>query len=319
MTEGRDGEAGDGDEEERAVRVVEAPSAEATAELMEALMAEARDDYEEAEAESTAEVREEGGSGKATGTPESVSALERELELCFADVNERLRVLHRLWEASGGRRRGVGTAPGGASRPPPPGEDDCSASPRGSSPAAAARPVASSASFDARLGSSSGPDDDAFAGGRDAELERRARAELRSFIRASVEPERIVVVATVGGTRLVSKRERRRPSRVGPRGCGGWRMRGRVRRVRSIATRIGAWKGRPRGTTRPIENTSRNASADPFFFLEKKPRLEQPPPPPPIGWALCVVLFRASTLSVTRLRGYQRHSECGHGDLIRPR
>ena len=131
--------------------------------------------------------------------PESVSALERELELA-ADVNERLRVLHRLWEASGGRRRGVGAAPGGASRPPPPpGEDDCSASPRGSSPAAAARPVASSASFDARLGSSSGPDDDAFAGGRDAELERRARAELRSVIRASVELERIVDVATVGG------------------------------------------------------------------------------------------------------------------------
>ena len=196
VTEGRDGEAGDGDEEKRAVRVVEAPSAEATAELMEALMAEARDDYEEAEAESTAEVQEE---EKATGTPESVSALERELELCFADVNERLRVLHRLWEASGGRRRGVGTAPGGASRPPPPGEDDCSESPRGSSPAAAPRPVAPSASFDARPGSSSGPDDEAFAGGRDAELERRARAELRSFIRASVEPERIVDVATVGG------------------------------------------------------------------------------------------------------------------------
>ena len=41
--------------------------------------------------------------------------------------------------------------------------------------------------------------------------------------------------------------------------------------------------------------------------------------PPRVNWALCVVLFRASTLSVTRLRGYQRHSECGHGDLIRPR
>lgn len=195
--ERRGEEAGDGDEEERA----EAPSAEATAELMEALMAEARDDYEQSEAESVEEVREEvREEEKATGPPESVSALERELELCFADANERLRVLHRLWEASGGRRRGVGTAPGGASRPPPAPHDRPRESPRGSP----SRRVTSSASF-ADWPGPPGLDDEPeppgrLAGprGRDAELERHVRAKLRSFIRASVELERSVVSAIDG-------------------------------------------------------------------------------------------------------------------------
>ena len=151
---------------------LEVPSVEATAELMEALMAEARDDYKEnkEEDEEDVEVEEPG---------ESVSALERELELCFADVDERIRVLHRLWHASGGnRRRGIGTAPSGASR-------DAS----GDVPVASASvewplPPAES--------SSSGFGGDVQERERDVQLERHVRAKLRSFIRASVELEQSI-------------------------------------------------------------------------------------------------------------------------------
>ena len=81
----------------------------------------------------------------------------------------------------------------------PPGEDNRPESTRELPPAAAPpRRVTSSASFEAWPGSPSDPDDDAFAGGRDAELERHVRAKLRSFIRASVELERSVVVAAAG-------------------------------------------------------------------------------------------------------------------------
>ena len=155
---------------------LEVPSVEATAELMEALMAEARDDYKEnkEEDEEDVEVEEPG---------ESVSALERELELCFADVDERIRVLHRLWHASGGnRRRGIGTAPSGASR-------DAS----GDVPVASASvewplpplPPAESSS-------SSGFGGDMQERERDVQLERHVRAKLRSFIRASVELEQSI-------------------------------------------------------------------------------------------------------------------------------
>jgi len=173
---------------------LEVPSVEATAELMEALMAEARDDYKESkeeedeedvdvdvEVEVEVEVEEVEEDDEEPG--ESVSALERELELCFADVDERIRVLHRLWHASGGnRRRGIGTAPSGASR-------DAS----GDVPVASASvewplpplPPAESSS-------SSGFGGDMQERERDVQLERHVRAKLRSFIRASVELEQSI-------------------------------------------------------------------------------------------------------------------------------
>ena len=142
-------------------------------------MAEARDDYKESKEEDEdvdVEVVEEEEPG------ESVSALERELELCFADVDERIRVLHRLWHASGGnRRRGIGTAPSGASR-------DAS----GDVPVASASvewplpPLPPAESSSSSFG---------FGGDvqeRDVQLERHVRAKLRSFIRASVELEQSI-------------------------------------------------------------------------------------------------------------------------------
>ena len=164
---------------------LEVPSVEATAELMEALMAEARDDYKESKEEEDEEedvdvdVVEEGDDEE---PGESVSALERELELCFADVDERIRVLHRLWHASGGnRRRGIGTAPSAASR-------DAS----GDVPVASASvewplpPLPPAESSSSSFG---------FGGDvqeRDVQLERHVRAKLRSFIRASVELEQSI-------------------------------------------------------------------------------------------------------------------------------
>ena len=163
---------------------LEVPSVEATAELMEALMAEARDDYkenkeEEVEEEVEVEVEVEEDDEE---PGESVSALERELELCFADVDERIRVLHRLWHASSGnRRRGIGTAPSGASRDAS--GDVPVASESVEWPLPPLPPVeSSSSSF-------------GFGGDvqeRDVQLERHVRAKLRSFIRASVELEQSI-------------------------------------------------------------------------------------------------------------------------------
>ena len=158
---------------------LEVPSVEATAELMEALMAEARDDYKESKEEDEdvdVEVVEEEEPG------ESVSALERELELCFADVDERIRVLHRLWHASGGnRRRGIGTAPSGASR-------DAS----GDVPVASASVEWPLPPLPPAESSSSGFGGDVQERERDVQLERHVRAKLRSFIRASVELEQSI-------------------------------------------------------------------------------------------------------------------------------
>ena len=160
---------------------LEVPSVEATAELMEALMAEARDDYKEnkEEDEEDVEVEEE----KEEEEPgESVSALERELELCFADVDERIRVLHRLWHASGGnRRRGIGTAPSGASR-------DVS----GDVPVASASVEWPLPPLPPAESSSSGFGGDVQEREQDVQLERHVRAKLRSFIRASVELEQSI-------------------------------------------------------------------------------------------------------------------------------
>ena len=161
---------------------LEVPSVEATAELMEALMAEARDDYKENKEEAgedDVEVEEE----KEEEEPgESVSALERELELCFADVDERIRVLHRLWHASGGnRRRGIGTAPSGASR-------DAS----GDVPVASASVEWPLPPLPPAESSSSGFGGDVQERERDVQLERHVRAKLRSFIRASVELEQSI-------------------------------------------------------------------------------------------------------------------------------
>jgi len=162
---------------------LEVPSVEATAELMEALMAEARDDYKESkeEDEEDVEVEEEVEEEKEEEEPgESVSALERELELCFADVDERIRVLHRLWHASGGnRRRGIGTAPSGASR-------DVS----GDVPVASASVEWPLPPLPPVESSSSGFGGDVQE--RDVQLERHVRAKLRSFIRASVELEQSI-------------------------------------------------------------------------------------------------------------------------------
>jgi hypothetical protein len=162
---------------------LEVPSVEATAELMEALMAEARDDYKESKEEEDEEedvdvdVVEEGDDEE---PGESVSALERELELCFADVDERIRVLHRLWHASGGnRRRGIGTAPSGASR-------DVS----GDVPVASASVEWPLPPLPPVESSSSGFGGDVQE--RDVQLERHVRAKLRSFIRASVELEQSI-------------------------------------------------------------------------------------------------------------------------------
>jgi len=164
---------------------LEVPSVEATAELMEALMAEARDDYKESKEEEDEEedvdvdVVEEGDDEE---PGESVSALERELELCFADVDERIRVLHRLWHASGGnRRRGIGTAPSGASRDAS--RDVPVASASVEWPLPPLPPVESS---------SSGFGGDMQERERDVQLERHVRAKLRSFIRASVELEQSI-------------------------------------------------------------------------------------------------------------------------------
>ena len=163
---------------------LEVPSVEATAELMEALMAEARDDYKESkEEEEDVEVEEEKEEEKEEEEPgESVSALERELELCFADVDERIRVLHRLWHASGGnRRRGIGTAPSGASR-------DAS----GDVPVASASVEWPLPPLPPAESSSSGFGGDVQERERDVQLERHVRAKLRSFIRASVELEQSI-------------------------------------------------------------------------------------------------------------------------------
>ena len=164
---------------------LEVPSVEATAELMEALMAEARDDYKESKEEEDEEedvdvdVVEEGDDEE---PGESVSALERELELCFADVDERIRVLHRLWHASGGnRRRGIGTAPSGASR-------DAS----GDVPVASASVEWPLPPLPPVESSSSGFGGDMQERERDVQLERHVRAKLRSFIRASVELEQSI-------------------------------------------------------------------------------------------------------------------------------
>ena len=164
---------------------LEVPSVEATAELMEALMAEARDDYKESkeEDEEDVEVEEEVEEEKEEEEPgESVSALERELELCFADVDERIRVLHRLWHASSGnRRRGIGTAPSGASR-------DAS----GDVPVASASVEWPLPPLPPAESSSSGFGGDVQERERDVQLERHVRAKLRSFIRASVELEQSI-------------------------------------------------------------------------------------------------------------------------------
>ena len=163
---------------------LEVPSVEATAELMEALMAEARDDYKESKEEDEEDVdvevvEEEDVEEEEPG--ESVSALERELELCFADVDERIRVLHRLWHASGGnRRRGIGTAPSGASR-------DAS----GDVPVASASVEWPLPPLPPAESSSSGFGD-VQERERDVQLERHVRAKLRSFIRASVELEQSI-------------------------------------------------------------------------------------------------------------------------------
>ena len=164
---------------------LEVPSVEATAELMEALMAEARDDYKENKEEEDEEedvdvdVVEEDDDEE---PGESVSALERELELCFADVDERIRVLHRLWHASGGnRRRGIGTAPSGASRDAP-----------GDVPVASASVEWPLPSLPPVESSSSGFGGDVQERERDVQLERHVRAKLRSFIRASVELEQSI-------------------------------------------------------------------------------------------------------------------------------
>jgi hypothetical protein len=159
---------------------LQVPSVEATAELMEALMAEARDDYKESKEEDEEDVdvevvEEEDVEEEEPG--ESVSALERELELCFADVDERIRVLHRLWHASGGnRRRGIGTAPSGASRDAP----VASASVEWPLP-----PLPPAESSSSGFG-------DVQERERDVQLERHVRAKLRSFIRASVELEQSI-------------------------------------------------------------------------------------------------------------------------------
>ena len=164
---------------------LQVPSVEATAELMEALMAEARDDYKESKEEDEEDVdvevvEEEDVEEEEPG--ESVSALERELELCFADVDERIRVLHRLWHASGGnRRRGIGTAPSGASRDASRDVPVASASVEWPLPPL---PPAES--------SSSGFGGDVQERERDVQLERHVRAKLRSFIRASVELEQSI-------------------------------------------------------------------------------------------------------------------------------
>ena len=164
---------------------LEVPSVEATAELMEALMAEARDDYKESKEEDEEDVdvevvEEEDVEEEEPG--ESVSALERELELCFADVDERIRVLHRLWHASGGnRRRGIGTAPSGASR-------DAS----GDVPVASASVEWPLPPLPPAESSSSGFGGDVQERERDVQLERHVRAKLRSFIRASVELEQSI-------------------------------------------------------------------------------------------------------------------------------
>jgi hypothetical protein len=163
---------------------LQVPSVEATAELMEALMAEARDDYKESKEEDEEDVdvevvEEEDVEEEEPG--ESVSALERELELCFADVDERIRVLHRLWHASGGnRRRGIGTAPSGASR-------DAS----GDVPVASASVEWPLPPLPPAESSSSGFGD-VQERERDVQLERHVRAKLRSFIRASVELEQSI-------------------------------------------------------------------------------------------------------------------------------
>jgi len=125
------------------------------------------------------EVEEEGDDEE---PGESVSALERELELCFADVDERIRVLHRLWHASGGnRRRGIGTAPSGASR-------DAS----GDVPVASASVEWPLPPLPPAESSSSGFGGDVQERERDVQLERHVRAKLRSFIRASVELEQSI-------------------------------------------------------------------------------------------------------------------------------
>ena len=162
---------------------LEVPSVEATAELMEALMAEARDDYKENKEEEDEEEDVEVEVEEEEEEPgESVSALERELELCFADVDERIRVLHRLWHASGGnRRRGIGTAPSGASR-------DAS----GDVPVASASVEWPLPSLPPVESSSSGFGGDVQERERDVQLERHVRAKLRSFIRASVELEQSI-------------------------------------------------------------------------------------------------------------------------------
>ena len=168
---------------------LEVPSVEATAELMEALMAEARDDYKESKEEDEeedvdveveVEVEEVEDDDEEPG--ESVSALERELELCFADVDERIRVLHRLWHASGGnRRRGIGTAPSGASR-------DAS----GDVPVASASVEWPLPPLPPAESSSSGFGGDVQEREQDVQLERHVRAKLWSFIRASVELEQSI-------------------------------------------------------------------------------------------------------------------------------
>ena len=162
---------------------LEVPSVEATAELMEALMAEARDDYKENKEEDEEDVEVDVVEEEDDEEPgESVLALERELELCFADVDERIRVLHRLWHASGGnRRRGIGTAPSGASR-------DAS----GDVPVASASVEWPLPPLPPAESSSSGFGGDVQERERDVQLERHVRAKLRSFIRASVELEQSI-------------------------------------------------------------------------------------------------------------------------------
>ena len=162
---------------------LEVPSVEATAELMEALMAEARDDYKESKEEEDEEEDVEVEVEEEEEEPgESVSALERELELCFAGVDERIRVLHRLWHAScGNRRRGIGTAPSGASR------DASRDVPVASASVELPLPPLSPAESSSR-----GFGGDVQERERDVQLERHVRAKLRSFIRASVELEQSI-------------------------------------------------------------------------------------------------------------------------------
>ena len=150
-----------------------------------------------------------------------------------------------------------------------PAEDDCSESPRGSSPAAARASGRPSASFDARLGSSSGPDDDAFAGGG-TRSSRSARAP--SCARSFAPPS----------SRSGSSTSRRLAARLVIEARASASFAGWAAGLRGVADAGEGTSGsfdsdpdwRVEGASerahRPIENTSRNALRIRFFFPREK-------------------------------------------------